>query len=377
MLILLFLGSWRSTIVVVTSIPLAILFSIMMLSAMGHSLNLMTLGGLALAVGILVDDATVTIENIHRHLAMGKDLRQAILDGSQQIVVPALVSMLCICIVFLPVLLLTGAARYLFTPMALAVVFAVVASYLLSRTLVPVMARYLLQEGDACCARRARGFRPPARGFEARFEALRSRYLGALRWALSVPKTVFALFGRTGGGTAGGGQLHRLGLLPGRSTPARSVCTSMPRSARASKKPGAIFTAVQDEIRSVIDAEDLDVIIDNIGIPPSTNLAYSDNVTITSSDGEILVSLKPDHRSRNQGLCTRACAQVLPEKFPEVRLLLPARRHDEPDPQLRTAGADRRQDHRWRLQELPSGQGDRGGACARFPVRWTCTCTRS
>jgi multidrug efflux pump subunit AcrB len=180
LLILLFLGSWRSTVVVVTSIPLAILFSIIMLSVLGYSLNLMTLGGLALAVGILVDDATVTIENIHRHMSMGKSLTRAILDGSQQIVVPALVSMLCICIVFLPVLLLTGAAKYLFTPMALAVVFCIVASYGISRTLVPVMSRYLLLEHSEESARGG----PMARlheTVERNFERLRQRYLGALR----------------------------------------------------------------------------------------------------------------------------------------------------------------------------------------------------
>ena len=192
LLILLFLGSWRSTVVVVTSIPLAILFSIVMLSVMGYSLNLMTLGGLALAVGILVDDATVTIENIHRHMAMGKGIRQSILDGSQQIVVPALVSMLCICIVFLPVLLLTGAAKYLFTPMALAVVFSILASYGLSRSLVPVMSRYLLLEdehGDG------RGAMARLHGIvETSFERLRRNYLAALRWALVRRVTVFALF---------------------------------------------------------------------------------------------------------------------------------------------------------------------------------------
>src|SRR6185503_16361830 len=148
LLVLLFLGNWRSTIVVVTAIPLAVLVSIILLTALGYSLNLMTLGGLALAVGILVDDSTVTIENIHRHMAMGKSLKEAVLDGSRQIVVPAFVSMLCICVVFLPVLLLTGAAKYLFTPMALAVVFSILASYGLSRTLVPVMARYLLLEDE-------------------------------------------------------------------------------------------------------------------------------------------------------------------------------------------------------------------------------------
>ena len=144
LMILLFLGSWRSTIIVATSIPLSILASINVLWAMGHSLNTMTIGGMALAVGILVDDATVEIENVHRNIAMKKPLRQAILDGASQIATPAFVSTLAICIVFIPVVFLTGPAAYLFTPLALAVVFAMMASYLLSRTLVPTMILYLL-----------------------------------------------------------------------------------------------------------------------------------------------------------------------------------------------------------------------------------------
>src|SRR5258707_1902347 len=146
-MILVFLGSWRSTIIVCISIPLSILTSLIVLSLMGQTINVMTLGGLALAVGILVDDATVEIENTHRNMAMRKPLVRAVLDGAQQIAAPAFVSTLCICIVFVPVLLLTGAAKYLFTPLALAVVFAMLASYLLSRTLIPTMVHYLLKPG--------------------------------------------------------------------------------------------------------------------------------------------------------------------------------------------------------------------------------------
>ncbi len=145
LMILLFLGSWRSTIIIAVSIPLSILTSVMVLSFLGQTINIMTLGGLALAVGILVDDATVTIENIERYLEEGQDLREAILDGASQIAVPALVSTLCICIVFVPMFLLGGVARYLFVPLAEAVVFAMLASYVLSRTLVPTMAMYLLR----------------------------------------------------------------------------------------------------------------------------------------------------------------------------------------------------------------------------------------
>ncbi len=313
LLILLFLGSWRSTLVVVTSIPLAIMFSIIMLSVLGYSLNLMTLGGLALAVGILVDDATVTIENIHRHMGMGKGLRQSILDGSQQIVVPALVSMLCICIVFLPVLLLTGAAKYLFTPMALAVVFSILASYGISRTLVPVMSRYLLLEDE----------HGDGRSFMARmhtivehnYERLRGGYVSALRWALVSRTTVFALFMVlvVGSGVA----LWFIGweFFPVVDAGQIRLHVNAPVGTRI-EDTGVIFSRVQDEIRRTIDQKDLDVIIDNIGIPPSTNLAYSDNVTLSSGDGEILVSLKSDHEVATKEYIRRL-RQVLPEKFPD------------------------------------------------------------
>ena len=197
LMILLFLGSWRSTLIVCISIPLSILTSLIVLSLLGETVNVMTLGGLALAVGILVDDATVEIENIHRNMGMRKPITRAILDGAQQIAVPAFVSTLSICIVFVPVLLLTGAAKFLFTPLAMAVVFAMLTSYLLSRTLVPTMVHHMLQgrsgdvpagrgEGDrstearaksACDLACARRFQPPIR-------KMRKRYRGALDWSL-------------------------------------------------------------------------------------------------------------------------------------------------------------------------------------------------
>ena len=174
-MILLFLGSWRSTLIIAISIPLSILTSICVLSALGETINIMTLGGLALAVGILVDDATVTIENIDRNFDQGKDLHTGILDGAAQIAVPALVSTLCICIVFLPMFFLTGVARYLFVPLAEAVVFAMLASYVLSRTLVPTLAMYLLKVASASCrASPPRGTWPARfqRAFERGFEAI-------------------------------------------------------------------------------------------------------------------------------------------------------------------------------------------------------------
>src|SRR5690242_9468368 len=195
LMILLFLGSWRSTVIIVVSIPLSIMGAIVMLSAIGETLNIMTLGGLALAVGILVDDATVTIENINRHLDQGKDVEAAIVEGSRQITVPALVSTLSICIVFVPMFLLTGVARYLFVPMAEAVVFAMLTSYLLSRSLVPTLAKYWLrkrQDGEKA-QNPSRAQRFQAR-FEARFEAIRERYHEVLAAVLAHRKVFIPVF---------------------------------------------------------------------------------------------------------------------------------------------------------------------------------------
>jgi multidrug efflux pump subunit AcrB len=201
LMILLFLGSWRSTIIVAISIPLSILVSIIVLSALGQTLNVMTLGGMALAVGILVDDATVAIENIHRHLGQGKSVHAAILDGAREIAVPALVSSLAICIVFVPVVFLTGAAKSLFTPLAMAVVFAMLASYVLSRTLVPTMAQYLLPKeahryrADGEDAGTSRGlFALIHHGFNAGFDSMRDAYRGALAWCLHQRIFVLGLF---------------------------------------------------------------------------------------------------------------------------------------------------------------------------------------
>jgi len=314
LLILLFLGSWRSTIVVVTTIPLAVLCSITLLKALGYSLDLMTMGGLSLAVGILVDDATVTIENIHRHLSMGKPLRNAILDGSQQIVVPALVSMLCICIVFMPVGVLTGAAKYLFIPMALAVVFSVAASYILSRTLVPVMTRYLLTDGGQARAAR-RGFGAFHAVVERGFENLREGYLRALGWSLAHRALVFLAFLLVVASTAAIAGFVGQDFFPTVDAGQIRMHVNAPIGTRI-EETGVVFSKVEDEIRRIVAKDDLDVIIDNIGIPPSTNLAYSDNVTITSADGELLVSLRPDHKTPTAHY-VRLLREALPLKFPD------------------------------------------------------------
>lgn len=309
LLVLVFLGTWRSTVVVVTAIPLAILFSIVMLSVFGYSLNLMTLGGLALAVGILVDDSTVTVENVHRHLAMHKPIGAAILDASNEIVVPAFISMLCICVVFLPVLLLTGAAKYLFIPMALAVVFAVLASYFLARTLVPVMARHLLIAHDGAASHGWHGV------FDRQFQRFQQAYLRLLSWGLQQRTTVFGLFIVLLIGTAAAAWQIGWEFFPAVDAGQIRLHVNAPIGTRL-EETGVLFSKVEDEIRRAISREDIDVVIDNIGIPPSTNLAYSDNVTISSSDGEILISLKPEHHVRTADY-VRKLRDVLPRRFPD------------------------------------------------------------
>ena len=224
LMILLFLGSWRSTVIVCISIPLSILTSLIVLSVTGNTINVMTLGGMALAVGILVDDATVEIENTHRNMALRKPLVRAVLDGAQQIAAPAFVSTLCICVVFVPVLLLTGAARYLFTPLAMAVVFAMLASYLLSRTLIPNMVHYMLRPEMRLYMLGEHGHTAGGTGviwrvhylFNHQFEKLRAFYTSLLDWALDHRKAVLLGFLIFSFGSLGLRQFHRQRLLPHR-----------------------------------------------------------------------------------------------------------------------------------------------------------------
>ncbi len=320
LLILVFLGSWRSTVIVIVSIPLSVFCSIISLWAIGETLNVMTLGGLALAVGILVDDATVEIENVHRNLAERKPLRRAILDGAQQIAVPAFVSTTAICVVFVPVVFLTGPAAYLFVPLALAVIFAMMASYLLSRTLVPTMMLYLM---PAEAAKYASGHHGDAVGvfgrlharFEHAFEALRQAYRGLLAWGLSHR-----------GVTAGGMLLFALGsfaLLPlvGRDFfPAVDggqirLHVRAPAGTRI-EETERIFGQVEDVIREVIPAGETETILDNMGVSPFyTNTAYISNELVSSYDGEILVALKHDHRPTADYI--RRLRQDLPRRFPD------------------------------------------------------------
>ncbi|MGA3124094.1 MAG: efflux RND transporter permease subunit [Polyangiaceae bacterium] len=303
LMILLFLGSWRSTLIVVTSIPLSILVSIIVLACIGESLNLMTLGGLSLAVGILVDDATVEIENVHRNMAMKKPLVRAILDGAQQIAVPALVATLCICIVFTPVAFISGAARSLFTPLGMAVVFAMLMSYFLSRTLVPTMVHYLLgpemdlYSGDPQrSARRGDVVWRVHQRFNKHFEHVRHLYGGYLDWALDNKRMVTL-------GFAAFVLLSLVALFPnlGRdffpSVDAGQIRFHVRgNSGTRIETTEQLFERVEDEIHAVVPKDEIATLIDNIGIPNSgINLALGDPSMISSADGEVLLQLSEKH----------------------------------------------------------------------------------
>ena len=325
LMILLFLGSWRSTLIVCISIPLSILTSLIILSLMGETINVMTLGGLALAVGILVDDATVEIENTHRNMAMKKPLVRAVLDGAQQIAAPAFVSTMCICIVFVPVLLLTGAARFLFTPLAMAVVFAMMASYLLSRTLVPNMVYSLLRPEVKLYAQGKHGETAGGSGpiwrvhyfFNHLFEILREAYTAMLAWCLDHRAPVlagFALF------TAGSLFLaHFVGedFFPSVDSGQMRLHARAPSGTRI-EEVETIFASIEREIREVVPPREIDTIIDNIGLPnSSTNLAMGDTPTIGVSDGEILISLNHEEHGPAAEY-TQRLRKRLHQKFPDV-----------------------------------------------------------
>jgi len=326
LMILLFLGSWRSTLIVCISIPLSILTSLCILSLMGETINVMTLGGLALAVGILVDDATVGIENMHRNMAMKKPLIRAVLDGSQQIAVPAFVSTLCICIVFVPVLLLTGAAKFLFTPLAEAVVFAMAASYLLSRTLVPTMANALLkQEVDLYQHEGEQGHAAGGKDvfwrvhyvFNRGFEALRRGYVGLLDWSLlhRAPVLVgFMIFSLASFGLA---LLVGEDFFPLVDSGQIKLHARAPAGTRIEETEKR-FARIEDQIKQVIPADEMDTVIDNIGIPNSWgSLAQGDIPTISAADGEILVSLKKEHHASTFGYEVKL-RKILHDRFPDT-----------------------------------------------------------
>ncbi len=303
-MILLFLGSWRSTLIIAVSIPLSIFTSIVILSAIGQTINIMTLGGLALAVGILVDDATVEIENINRNLAQGKEIIQAILDGAQQIAVPAFVSTLSICIVFVPMFFLTGVARYLFVPLAEAVIFAMLASYLLSRTLVPTMARYLLKAHEEESVEKSLASRNPLvrmQGyFELGFEKLRNSYRGALRQCLAH-RVIFPLIflGLCG---ASFFLVPWLGQDFFPSVDAGEIKLHMraPTATRI-EETSALCADVERVVREVIPPQEIQSVIDNIGLPYSAiNFVYSTSAPIGPEDADIMISLNSKHRPTQQ-----------------------------------------------------------------------------
>jgi multidrug efflux pump subunit AcrB len=298
-MILVFLGSWRSTLIIGISIPLSILTSIIVLSALGQSINIMTLGGLALAVGILVDDATVEIENIDRNLAEGKETEVAILDGARQIAVPAFVSTLSICIVFVPMFFLTGVARYLFVPLAEAVVFAMMASYILSRTLVPTMAKYLLKAHKAGHHHATTKTRNPLlllqNAFERAFETLRNAYRGVLQRCVAH-RVIFA-------GVFLVACLASFALLPWVGQDFFPTVDSgqfklhlrAPTGTRL-EETAALCDHIDDVIRRTIPTRELGSIIDNIGLPNSgLNLSYSISAPVGSEDADILISLNENH----------------------------------------------------------------------------------
>jgi multidrug efflux pump subunit AcrB len=332
LMILLFLGSWRSTLIIFISIPLSILASVACLAALGETINIMTLGGLALAVGILVDDATVTIENINTHLEEGAEVEAAILAGAQQIALPALVSTLSICIVFVPMFLLAGIAKYLFVPLAEAVVFAMLASYLLSRTLIPTLSKYWLQKHDAQAAAHKQGsqgwMQRFQQGFERRFERLRGGYHELLEAALRGGMRFAVIF--LGVMALSAILAFPLGhYMPGLGQDFFPVVDAgqiklhlRARSGLRIEETAALCDAVEARIRQVIPAREIESIVDNIGLPYSgINLAYSASAPVGPGDADIFIALRPDHEP-SAGY-QRRLRGLLAESFPGVTFAFP------------------------------------------------------
>lgn len=318
-MVLMFLGSWRSTLIVLISIPLSIMTSIIFLSLMGETLNIMTLGGLTLAIGILVDDATVAIENIHRNVAAKKPLVQAILDGSYEVTIPAFVSTLSICIVFLPVVLLVGPAKFLFTPLALAVVFAIIASYILSRTLVPVMIKFILPPemylytggGPKTALDRYHN------RFAEKFQRFRNSYGSALQWGLENRIVIVIVFGLIFFSALLIAPFIGEDFFPAVDAGQLRLHVKAPSGTRI-EVTAEIFSEVEDEIKKVIDPNDIAMLIDNFGLNPVPyTLAFGDNATVGGYDGEILISLKSE-RKLSTGDYMSLLRKHLKDKFPNL-----------------------------------------------------------
>jgi CzcA family heavy metal efflux pump len=329
LMVLIFLGSWRSTFLIAISIPLSILASIICLAALGETINIMTLGGLALAVGILVDDATVTIENMNWHLERGEDVENAILNGAREIALPALVSTLSICIVFVPMFMLSGIARYLFVPLAEAVVFAMLASYLLSRTLVPTLAKYWLQPHDPPAAGRARSaLARCGASFERGFLRMREAYRALLERALSARARFVLPFLAAMAAAAilafpMGRYLPGLGQDFFPSVDSGQIRLHLrARTGLRIDETAALCDRVEDTIRRIIPAEQLAAVVDNIGVPYSgINLTYSTSAPIGPSDADIYVSLSQDHRAT--GDYVRMLRAQLPQIYPSTLFTFP------------------------------------------------------
>ena len=329
-MILLFLGSWRSTVIIAVSIPLSILGSIIGLAAIGETLNLMTLGGLALAVGILVDDATVTIENINWHLEQGKDVESSILDGAQQIVAPAFVSLLCICIVFIPMFFLDGVSRFLFVPMAEAVIFAMVCSFILSRTLVPTMAKFLLRAhaphtdlhgNDAALPASRNPLVRFQRGFEARFERVRGGYHGVLERALKHRKVFLLAF--SGVVLASFALVPFIGsnFFPQVDSGQILMHVRVPIGTRV-EETAVRFARIEQAIRRVIPSDQIITMVDNIGMPNSSiNLTYNNTGVMGSHDGDFQIALGEGHKPTADYV--RELREVLPREFPDTTFSFP------------------------------------------------------
>ncbi|CAB3749375.1 RND transporter [Burkholderia sp. MSh2] len=318
MMILLFLGNWRSTLIIAISIPLSIFTSLIVLAALGETINIMTLGGLALAVGILVDDATVTIENIERHLHLGTGLHDAILEGAGEIAVPAFVSTLCICIVFVPMFFLTGVARFLFVPLAEAVVFAMLASYVLSRTLVPTLAMLLFRPQQASTGpdHSTSHFARVHHAFNNAFERLRAWYIVLLSILLVRRRFYATCF--LGFCVLSTGLVFVLGrdFFPNADSGNIRLHMRAPTGYRI-EETARLADQVERTIREVVPPDELGTIVDNLGLPVSgINLSYSNAGTIGTLDGELLIALKPGHRATQHYVQT--LRTLLPERFPGV-----------------------------------------------------------
>jgi len=316
-MILLFLGDWRPTLIIAVSIPLSIFVSVLLLAALGETINIMTLGGLALAVGILVDDATVEIENIERNLAMGKEMKQAILDGAQQIAVPALVSTLCICIVFVPMFFLAGVAKFLFVPLAEAVSFAMLASYLLSRTLIPTMVMFIMRGHEHRAAEPKSYIGKFQRGFERSFERFRGNYQRLLETTLEhrgLFAAAFVIFC-----VLSLGLVFFLGQDFFPQVDAGLIRLHFrARSGLRVEETARLCDEVEKVLRNDIPKAELETVLDNIGVPYSgINLSYSSSGVIGTNDAEILISLNPERHHPTAGYIRRL-RRELPARFPGV-----------------------------------------------------------